>query len=201
MQTVETQYNSHTTKHDTKTTLKDKALMQTFLAEIETRAFRMAQIATGNREDALDIVQDAMMKLVQKYSDYDRDAWRPLFYRILESRIMDFHRRNQVRNRFRSWLNWHDDEDNHADPIEQQADSRPILPEQAIEDAEFTADLETALNALPIRQQQVFMLRMWEGLDIAETAKAMKCSPSSVKTHYARALEKLKIALKEHHDA
>lgn len=205
MQTANTQYNPRIIRHDVQAKHQDKlnrsdqAFMQTFLAEVEPRAFRMAQIATGNREDALDIVQDAMMKLVQKYSGHDRESWRPLFYRILESRIMDFHRRNQVRNRFRSWLHWHDDEDSHVDPIEQQADERPILPEQAVEDAEFSADLDTALNALPIRQQQVFMLRVWEGLDIADTAKAMKCSQSSVKTHYARALEKLKDALKQHH--
>lgn len=170
--------------------------MQNFLADIEHRAFRMAQIATGNREDALDIVQDAMMKLVQKYSDHDPTSWKPLFYRILESRIMDWHRRQSVRNRFRSWLIKQDDFD--EEPLEQQPGKMYEAPDMRLQDAEFQQDLEAALATLPLRQQQVFLLRLWEGLDIKETAQAMQCSESSVKTHYARALEKLRIALKEH---
>jgi len=170
--------------------------MQQFLAEVEHRAYRMAYMATGNRDDALDIVQDAMMKLVQKYSNKEQSAWKPLFYRILASRIMDFHRRSTVRNRFRSWLHWGDESDSHEDPLEQQADLPQAAPDFQLQDAEFMQALETALQGLPVRQQQVFMLRLWEGLDIAETAAAMQCSQSSVKTHYARALEKLRGALK-----
>jgi RNA polymerase sigma-70 factor (ECF subfamily) len=171
--------------------------MQAFLADIEHRAFRMAQIATGNRDDALDIVQDAMMKLVQKYSDYDQASWKPLFYSILESRIMDWHRRQSVRNRFRSWLS--QSEDDYEDPIEQQSGDLKDFPDMQLQDAEFRQALEAALTLLPIRQQQVFLLRLWENMDIRETAQAMQCSESSVKTHYARALEKLREALKDHH--
>jgi len=170
--------------------------MEAFLADIEHRAFRMAQIATGNRDDALDIVQDAMMKLVQKYSHEAPTSWKPLFYSILESRIMDWHRRQSVRNRFRSWLR--QDEDSHEDPIEQQSGHHFDIPDIQLQDAEFKADLEAALQTLPVRQQQVFLLRLWEGLDIRDTAQAMNCSESSVKTHYARALNKLREALKEH---
>ncbi len=170
--------------------------MQAFLADIEQRAFRIAQIATGNREDALDIVQDAMMKLVQKYSNHEPSSWKPLFYSILESRIMDWHRRQSVRNRFRSWL--YQNEDSQEDPIEQQAGRDADFPDAQLQDAEFRQTLEAALQTLPIRQQQVFLLRLWEGLDIHDTAAAMQCSESSVKTHYARALTKLREALKEH---
>jgi RNA polymerase sigma-70 factor, ECF subfamily len=170
--------------------------MQAFLADIEHRAFRMAQLATGNRDDALDIVQDAMMKLVQKYSAHDETSWKPLFYSILESRIMDWHRRQKVRNRFRSWL-YRDDEESE-DPIEQQPSKVSDFPDLQLQDAQFIQDLEVALQNLPLRQQQVFLLRLWEGLDISETAQAMQCSESSVKTHYARALTKLRDVLKEH---
>ena len=171
--------------------------MHVFLAEIQGRAFRMAQLATGNREDALDIVQDAMTKLVQKYSNHDRASWKPLFYRILESRILDWHRRQQVRNRFRSWLHWDDDEETE-DALEQQPAEANCIPDIQLQDAQFLQSLENALQDLPLRQQQVFLLRIWEGLDISQTAAAMQCSESSVKTHYARALEKLKFLLKEH---
>jgi RNA polymerase sigma-70 factor, ECF subfamily len=172
--------------------------MQHFLAEIEGRAFRIAQIATGNRDDALDIVQDAMMKLVQKYSEHAKDEWKSLFYSILQTRILDWHRRQSVRNRFRSWLHWDNEDDETEDRLEQLPANLSSAPDIKLQDAEFTAHLNLALAALPLRQQQVFLMRIWEGMDIAETATVMQCSESSVKTHYARALEKLRAQL-EHH--
>jgi RNA polymerase sigma-70 factor, ECF subfamily len=172
--------------------------MHVFLAEIEHRAFRIAQLATGNRDDALDIVQDAMMKLVQKYSTHDKASWKPLFYSILESRILDWHRRQQVRNRFRSWLHWDADDDDAEDALAQHPAKTSIIPDFQLQDAQFMQNLELALQGLPLRQQQVFLLRIWEGLDISQTAKAMHCSESSVKTHYARALQKLREQLEGH---
>jgi RNA polymerase sigma-70 factor, ECF subfamily len=170
--------------------------MHTFLAQVEGRAFSLAQFATGNRDEALDIVQDAMMKLVQNYSASDRSSWKPLFYSILQTRILDWHRRQSVRNRFRSWL--HSDDDDEEDFLEQQPASEASAPDIQLQNGQFGADLNKALSALPLRQQQVFLLRVWEGMDIAETAKAMQCSESSVKTHYARALEKLRKRLEGH---
>jgi RNA polymerase sigma-70 factor (ECF subfamily) len=172
--------------------------MQTFLASIEGRAFSMAQYATGNREEALDIVQDAMMKLVQKYGENPAEQWKPLFYSILQTRILDWHRRQSVRNRMRSWLNWDDDEE-AEDMLEQQPDTPAASPDVKLQDAQFMQSLNIELSALPLRQQQVFLLRVWEGMDIAETAIAMQCSESSVKTHYARALQKLRQQLDNHH--
>jgi RNA polymerase sigma-70 factor (ECF subfamily) len=171
--------------------------MEVFLADIEGRAFSMAQYATGNRDDALDIVQDSMMKLVQNYSERSREEWKPLFYSILQTRILDWHRRQSVRNRFRSWLHWYEEED-AENPLEQIADAPQAAPDIALQDAQFGADLNEALKQLPLRQQQVFLLRVWEGMDIAETAAVMQCSPSAVKTHYSRALEKLKMQLEGH---
>ena len=171
--------------------------MQTFLASIEGRAFSMAQYATGNREEALGIVQDAMMKLVQKYGDHPPEQWKPLFYSILQTRILDWHRRQSVRNRMRSWLNWDDDEE-AEDMLEQQPDVPGSSPDVKLQDAQFMQSLNVELSALPLRQQQVFLLRVWEGMDIAETAIAMQCSESSVKTHYARALQKLRQQLENH---
>lgn len=173
--------------------------MECFLAEIEGRAFRMAQLATGNRDDALDIVQDAMIKLVQKYNNQEKSSWKPLFYKILESRILDYHRRQKVRNRFRSWLNWKADDGNTEDVLEQQAAANNSEPDFKLEDDQFIHYLNSALIKLPLRQQQVFMLRMLEDLDIRDTANAMQCSESSVKTHYARALKKLRHELKDHY--
>lgn len=175
--------------------------MDVFLADMQGRAFRMAQLATGNRDDALDIVQDSMIKMVQKYRDHDPSVWKTLFYRILETRILDWHRRQSVRNRFRLWLEHEDDYDeNSEDGLSQQPANEASQPDVQLADAQSLLQLESALQQLPIRQQQVFLLRLWEGLDIEQTAAIMNCSISSVKTHYARALEKLRIALKEHYE-
>ena len=171
--------------------------MQQFLSSIEGRAFSMAQFATKNREDALDIVQDSMFKLVQKYSAQPKEQWKPLFYTILQTRILDWHRRQSVHNRFRSWLHW-DEEDDTENPIEQIADAAQAAPDIVLQDTQFGDALNIALTMLPMRQQQVFLLRLWEGMDIAETAKVMQCSESSVKTHYTRALEKLRGQLGAH---
>lgn len=157
-------------------------------------------MATGNREDALDLVQEAMMGLAKSYADRDPQDWPPLFHRILQSRIRDWYRRSRVRNRFRSWLRRGDGEDEReaGDPLQQAPDrQRPGILEQ-LQQQDAMRRLQQALSALPLRQRQVFLLRAWEGLDVAQTAYAMGCSQGSVKTHYSRALQRLRDDLGEH---
>lgn len=165
--------------------------MQRFLASVEGRAFRIAQFATRNRDDALDLVQEAMMKLVQNYAERDESEWNALFYTILQSRIRDWQRRQSVRNRFRHWFHLDDDED-AEDMLEQLPADASSDPAVQLGNEQFMAQLDSELSTLPYRQQQVFLLRVWEGLDVAQTAAAMACSESAVKTHHARALEKLR---------
>ena len=170
--------------------------MDKFLQSVQGRAFRIAQFATGNAEDALDLVQDAMFKLVEKYSERPENEWTPLFYRILSSRINDLHRRNKVRNRHRTWLNT--GEEDNEDPIQTAPDVYGQKPESESEIDESMEKLQNALNQLPPRQQQAFLLRAWEGLDVKETAQAMSCAEGSVKTHYSRAVHSLREQLGEH---
>ncbi len=155
----------------------------------------MSEIATGNREDALDLVQDAMFKLVDKYSNRGPDDWGPLFYRILQSRIRDWHRRNAVRRRIMGFLQSGRDGDDPAATVERYPDAEGRQPEMQTHTDQLMARLEPALHALPLRQQQVFLLRLWEGLDVKQTARAMGCSEGSVKTHYWRALRALRTRL------
>lgn len=162
----------------------------------QARAFRIARFATRNNEDALDLVQDAMFKLVEKYSGRPETEWPPLFYRILHSRINDWHRRNSVRNRFRGWLGSTDDET--EDPLQTVPDPHGRSPEAETETSEGMTKLQEALAALPLRQQQAFLLRAWEGLDVKQTAIAMSCAEGSVKTHYSRAIHSLRAQLGEH---
>ena len=169
-----------------------------FLKDIERRALRIAEYGVGNQDDALDIVQEAMLKLAQGYAHKPEDEWTPLFYRILQSRIMDFHRRSRVRNRFRIWLRT-DNLDAEVDPLQNQPDPADPRPERGVHAAEFSEDLEVAIRLLPLRQQQALLLRLWEGLDVAATAVAMGCSQGSVKTHYSRAVHRLRGQLSEHY--
>ena len=162
----------------------------------QARAFRIARFATRNNEDALDLVQDAMFKLVEKYSGRPETEWPPLFYRILHSRINDWHRRNSVRNRFRGWLGSAEDET--EDPLQTVPDPHGCSPEAESETSEGMTKLQEALAALPLRQQQAFLLRAWEGLDVKQTAIAMSCAEGSVKTHYSRAIHSLRAQLGEH---
>ena len=163
--------------------------LEQFLASIEQRAYRMAFIATGNREDALDIVQDAMIKLVTKYASKGADEWPPLFNRIMQSTIRDWYRRSKIRNGLRHLFNWQDNDD---DPIENLPDSREVTPEREVDNQQDIRALDRALQGLSLRQQQVFLLRAWEGMDVKQTAKAMGCSEGSVKTHYSRAIQALR---------
>ncbi len=167
-----------------------------FLAEVQGRAYRIAQIATNSSDDALDLVQDAMFKLVEKYATRNEEEWGPLFYSILQNRINDWHRRSSVRSRFRSWLGL--GEDDGEDPMSGVVDEAQRSPEQQVQMGASMEKLQTALQALPRRQQQVFLLRVWEGLDVRETALAMSCAEGSVKTHYSRAIHTLRARLGEH---
>jgi len=173
------------------------ASLNHFLASVERRAYRMAHIATGNPDDALDIVQDAMMTLVRKYSDKTEAEWAALFHTILQSKIRDWYRRSSVSNRLRSWLHWNDDED-ESDPLDELPDQHTKNPEQRLRLDHATDALSAALHALPLRQQQAFLLRNWEGLDVAQTAQTMGCSEGSVKTHYSRAVHSLRATLEDH---
>jgi RNA polymerase sigma-70 factor (ECF subfamily) len=176
--------------------MTSRALEQ-FLASVEKRAYKIAQLGLRNDDDALDAVQDAMMKLVQSYASRDAQEWRPLFYRILTNRIHDLQRRRTVRGRIMAWLPTRDAEDDEEfDPIA-QAPSHEPHPEKRLELDEAIGVLEAAVAALPARQQQAFLLRNFEGLDVAQTASAMGCSEGSVKTHYFRALEALRARLGE----
>jgi RNA polymerase sigma-70 factor (ECF subfamily) len=175
---------------------RSRALNQ-FLASVELRAFKIAQAALHNQDDALDAVQDAMLQLSRAYADRPPAEWKPLFYRILENRIRDMQRRRTVRGRVIAWLPYRgEDDDDEPDPISQAPSPEP-QPVKRLELDEAMVALEKALAALPRRQQQAFLLRTLEGMDVAETAAAMGCSQGSVKTHYFRAVQSLRAQLGE----
>jgi RNA polymerase sigma-70 factor (ECF subfamily) len=169
-----------------------------FLAGIERSAFRVAQLALRDADDAHDVVQVAMLRLAQSYGARPVAEWKPLFFRILYNGIRDLQRRHGVRRRFFGLLPGavRHDEDDREDPLEQVPDTDPG-PLQRLATAEAMQQLELALHRLPARQLEAFSLRCLEGLDVAATAVAMGCTEGSVKTHYFRALQTLRAELAE----
>jgi RNA polymerase sigma-70 factor (ECF subfamily) len=171
--------------------------LERFLADVERRAFKIANIAVRDIDDALDIVQDAMMQLARRYGARPCAEWKPIFYRILKNRIRDCQRRRTVRARVLVWFpRQHDPDDDPLDMIESAPASGPAPGEQ-LQAHEALQALEHAIGELPARQQQAFLLRNLEGLDVVQTAAAMGCSQGSVKTHYFRALQTLRERLGE----
>lgn len=178
--------------------LDELRAMDRFLADVERRAFRMADIAIRNPDDALDIVQDTMLRFVRKYADRPRDEWRPLFFRILRNRITDHHRGGSVRRRLFAWISIGGEDEPGHDPVAAAPEKSQPGPEKRAGLDDAMRALENAVGKLPSRQQQAFMLRAVEGLDVAATAAAMGCSDGSVKQHYYRAVHTLRAALGDH---
>jgi RNA polymerase sigma-70 factor (ECF subfamily) len=166
-----------------------------FLRQQQGKAYKMTYALTQNRDDALEIVQDAMLQLVQKYAGKPAADWPLLFYRILQNRIRDFHRKQNFRQLF--GLFKANDEDSAQEAIERASDPYQPSPEQHVQNAGFHQHILQALKTLPLRQQQVFLLRAWQEFDTRETAYALGISPGSVKTHYSRALASMRTQLGE----
>jgi RNA polymerase sigma-70 factor (ECF subfamily) len=179
-------------------TLQRERQLNQFLAEVERRALRIAEIAVRDRDEALDLVQNAMTKLVNNYASRDEAEWPPLFYRILQNGIRDWHRRQKVKNRVMVWFGRGQSGEEEYDPVAAAPDPAGRSPEQELQTGQAMQKLEGAVHDLPTRQREAFMLRTFEGLDVAGTAVAMGCSEGSVKTHYSRAVHSLRDQLGEH---
>jgi RNA polymerase sigma-70 factor (ECF subfamily) len=180
------------------TTLQRETQLNRFLAGVERRALRFAEIAVRDRDEALDLVQDAMIKLARNYGEQPEAEWTPLFYRILQNAIRDWHRRQAVRNRVMVWFGRGARQEADYDPVAAAPDPAGRAPDEELQAAQAMDRLESAVSRLPARQREAFMLRTFEGLDVAGTATAMGCSEGSVKTHYSRAVHTLRDALGDH---
>lgn len=156
--------------------------------------------AVRDEDAALDIVQDAMLKLAEKYGDRPDEEYPMLFQRILQNTIRDYYRRSKVRSMWTTILSAfsQDDNDDH-DPLETLAadedDAGPKTPESKLQQAQTLNLIDEEIKKLPARQREAFLMRYWEDMDVAETAAAMGCSEGSVKTHCSRATHTLASAL------
>ena len=172
------------------------SMLNAFLKSIEKKAFTMARFATRDDDAALDIVQDAMTRLAINYRYKSPEEWPPLFQRILQNRIKDWyrheHRFQSVFESMEDWLPGSHPEDtkehgHDEDPF------KHLLREGKVE------HMMQHIEALPLKQQQVFLLRHWEGYSTAEVAECLNVKEGSVKTHLSRAMTKLRSSLEENY--
>jgi RNA polymerase sigma-70 factor, ECF subfamily len=157
--------------------------------------------AVRDEEAALDIVQDAMLRLAEKYGHLPAPELPALFHRIVQNAIRDWYRRQKVRSTWTTqFSSLGPDEDDERDPLETlhaAAGSNPEpSPAEQLEQAQVLEIIRQEVNRLPERQREAFILRYWEELDVADTARAMNCSEGSVKTHCSRAAHALQVALR-----
>jgi RNA polymerase sigma-70 factor, ECF subfamily len=168
--------------------------MEVFLKSVEKKAFRIIEIATGGADDTLDILQESMMAFVRRYSAKDESEWRPLFYKVVQNKIKDWLRKEKLKRLFFFSMPAHYQEESEImpDPIDTAPDLQTANPLTDAKTSQAIARLHIVLKNLPRGQQQVFLLRAWEGLSTQETATAMNCTEGTVKTQYFRAINRLK---------
>ena len=184
-------------------TLATRSELSAFLESVERRAFKQAVFAVRDDEAALDIVQDAMLRLAEKYGDRPAEELPLLFHRIMQNAIRDWYRRQKVRSLWTTLLSSlrpGRGEEDERDPLDALAVAQEShyagAPGELLERSQVIEIIEQEISRLPARQREAFLMRYWEELDVAETAMAMGCSEGSVKTHCSRAARALAAALK-----
>jgi RNA polymerase sigma-70 factor (ECF subfamily) len=187
----------------TRAPLSSRSELSAFLQGVERRAFKHAVYAVHDEEAALDIVQDAMLRLAERYGDRPAAELPLLFHRILQNAVRDWFRRQKVRSTWTTLLSAlvpAHSEDDERDPLETLTDQSGSnwhnTPGDQLEQRQLVEIIEKELARLPARQREAFLLRYWEELDVAETAQVMGCSEGSVKTHCSRATHALADALR-----
>ncbi|HSH42377.1 MAG TPA: RNA polymerase sigma factor [Arenicellales bacterium] len=170
--------------------------LDAFFEDVEKRAYRMAVYTLKDEQAALDAVQDAMLKLVEKYSDRPSKEWPALFFTILNNRMIDIQRWGRLREaggKLVSLFRAHDNGD--EDLLETGLGSDNFIAERP-EVASWSRDLhnkiDDAITKLSERQRQVFLLREWQGFNVRETSEILGCSEGSVKQHHFRAMQALR---------
>jgi RNA polymerase sigma-70 factor (ECF subfamily) len=184
-------------------TLATQQELSDFLVGIEKRAFRQIRLSVRDEETALDLVQDAMLKLVSRYTDHTASELLPLFLRILQNTLRDHFRRQKLRDAWSRLFSditpasTSDEAEDFLEDVESPSGSLSFpRPEEQLHRQRVLAAIENEIARLPARQREAFVFRYWYDIDILETSKLMGCSEGSVKTHCSRATATLSAALR-----
>lgn len=169
--------------------------LKNFMQDVTGRALVMMESATqGQHGIAMDLVQEAFISLHKSYAEKSTEEWYPLFYTILNNKLQDWRRKEARRNQpfsFFKKVSLDDDEVGFDNLVDESTPS----PLEFLDQAVTAEEIQEAIAKLPVRQQQAFMLRAWEGFDTQTTAQIMNCTEGSVKTHYHRAIQGLRASL------
>ena len=165
-----------------------------FLASVEKQAFVIAMAACHDQDAALDIVQDAMFSMVKNYTAKPHEQWAPLFFKVLNNRISDHHRKRGF-SRLTQWFGRKTEDSDAAEDAVDQLDSETFEPDVMLDSLELNEAMQHGLEQLSFKQQQALVLRLWQGLSVKETAEAMGVSEGSVKTHLSRAVKEMRVQL------
>lgn len=173
--------------------------LDSFLASVELQAYHIARYALWDREAALDVVQDSMLRLVERYAQRPPTEWPALFFTIVRNRINDVRRTRQLHAGIARVVGFfrRDDDSDDAEPLEASIADPGHTPEQSLLERRTRAQIDAAMRALPERQRQVLILREWQELSVKDTAQALGCSEGTVKQHHFRALAALRKTLAE----
>lgn len=185
------------TRSESISTLKSTAelRLKNFMQEVTGRALVMMESATqGQHGIATDLVQESFIALHKAYTDKSTEEWYPLFYTILNNKLQDWRRKEARRNQPFSFFKKVSLDDNDIEQLDIVDDNTPN-PYTFLDRAVTAEEIQEAIAKLPVRQQQAFMLRAWEGFDTQTTAQIMNCTEGSVKTHYHRAIQALRASL------
>ncbi|WP_312208794.1 RNA polymerase sigma factor [Acinetobacter variabilis] len=169
--------------------------LKNFMQDVTGRALVMMESATqGQHGIAMDLVQEAFIALHKSYAEKSTEEWYPLFYTILNNKLQDWRRKEARRNQPFSFFKkvCLDDDEVEFDNLVDESTPSPL---EFLDQAVTAEEIQEAIAKLPVRQQQAFMLRAWEGFDTQTTAQIMNCTEGSVKTHYHRAIQGLRASL------
>ena len=175
----------------------DDAALSRFFRSVRNGALAFAVVRVNDEEIALDLLQEAMISFVPAAQKHDEQIWKRLFYKILGRRIADWQRKRNWRDRIARFTPFSALPLTDSEEVIEFPDSGDEQPEQNHSAAQLAKRFETALAALPPRQQEAYLLRQWQAFSVTETAAIMGCSEGSVKTHLSRAIQSLKEQLGE----
>lgn len=156
------------------------------------RVYAVAYRMTGSRDDALDVAQESLFKAYRKVHTWQPTGlFLPWLLRLTTNQSIDLLRRKKRRRQER-----------YEDAVDVQANRSNGEPASLATEHRVIADeiderVQASLSVLSPAQRTVFVLRHYQGLQLAEIAPVLGCTVGSVKVHLFRALKKLRNELSD----